>query len=177
MGDRVRFHMAVPDKLKEMAIIITARNWAAQFEWLAHRPAAVQAGLSEDKVTAIAEGRRPVGMSAEEEALYNFMTELFKTKQASDSTLAAVENSIGERGLLADRFHVHERAPTDGKCQPETRAEIPGQDASVFSGPPRASVPRSICSLTRTRETVKCTMTQYRQAKTEIPAFTFRSPR
>jgi 4-carboxymuconolactone decarboxylase len=100
MGDRVRFHMAVPDKLKEMAIIITARNWAAQFEWLAHRQAAVQAGLSEDKVTAIAEGRRPVGMSADEEAVYNFMTELFKTKQVSDDTFAAVENLVGERGVV-----------------------------------------------------------------------------
>src|ERR1700722_6200487 len=100
MGDRVRFHMAVPDKLKEMAIIITARNWAAQFEWLAHRQAGVQAGLSEDKVTAIAEGRRPVGMSADEEAVYNFITELFKTKQVSDDTFAAVKNSVGERGIV-----------------------------------------------------------------------------
>ncbi len=49
MGDRVRFHMSVPDKLKELAIILTARYWGAQFEWLAHRRAAVQAGLSEDK--------------------------------------------------------------------------------------------------------------------------------
>ncbi|MGA2880571.1 MAG: hypothetical protein ABSG13_16605 [Bryobacteraceae bacterium] len=100
MGDRVRFHMSVPDKLKEMAIIITARYWAAQFEWLAHRQAAVQAGLSEDKVKAIAEGRRPLGMSADEEAVYNFITELFKTKQVSDDTFAAVQNSVGERGIV-----------------------------------------------------------------------------
>ncbi len=100
MGDRVRFHMALPDKLKEMAIVITARYWAAQFEWLAHRQAAVQAGLSEDKVKAIAEGRRPVKMSADEEAVYNFITELFKTKRVSDDTFAAVRNSVGERGIV-----------------------------------------------------------------------------
>ncbi len=100
MGDRVRFHMSVPDKLKEMTIILTARYWGAQFEWLAHRRAAVEAGLSEDKVKAIAEGRRPVGMSADEEAVYNFITELFKTKQVSDSTFAAVQNAVGERGIV-----------------------------------------------------------------------------
>jgi 4-carboxymuconolactone decarboxylase len=100
MGDRVRFHMAVPDKLKEMAIIITARHWAAQYEWLAHRQAAIQAGLSEDKVKAIAEGRRPLGMSADEDAVYNFITELFKTKQVSDGTFAAVQNAVGERGIV-----------------------------------------------------------------------------
>ena len=100
MGDRVRFHMSVPDKLKELAILITARYWGAQFEWLAHHRAAVQAGLSEEKVKAIAEGRRPVGMSADEEAVYNFITELFKTKQASDATFAAVKNAVGERGVV-----------------------------------------------------------------------------
>jgi 4-carboxymuconolactone decarboxylase len=100
MGDRVRFHMAVPDKLKELAIIITARYWAAQYEWLAHRRAAVQAGLTEDKVQAIAEGRRPVGMSADEEAVYNFITELFKSKQVSDDTFAAAKKSVGERGVV-----------------------------------------------------------------------------
>ena len=100
MGDRVRFHMSVPDKLKELAITLTARYWGAQFEWLAHRRAAVQAGLSEDKVKAIAEGRRPTGMSADEEAVYNFITELFKTKQVSDPTYAAVKNVAGERGVV-----------------------------------------------------------------------------
>jgi 4-carboxymuconolactone decarboxylase len=100
MGDRVRFHMSVPDKLKELSIIIAARYWGAQFEWLAHRRAAVQAGLSEDKVKAIAEGRRPVGMSADEEAVYNFITGLFKTRQASDAAFAAVKNVAGERGVV-----------------------------------------------------------------------------
>ena len=100
MGDRVRFHMSVPDKLKELAIILTARYWGAQFEWLAHHRAAVQAGFSEENVKAIAEGRRPVGMSADEEAVYNFITELYKTKQVSDATFAAVKNAVGERGVV-----------------------------------------------------------------------------
>jgi 4-carboxymuconolactone decarboxylase len=100
MGERVRFHMSVPDKLKELAILITARYWAAQFEWLAHHRAGAQAGLSEDKIKAIAEGRRPAGMPADEEAVYNFITELFKTRQVSDVTFAAVRNLAGELGVV-----------------------------------------------------------------------------
>ena len=100
MGDRVRFHMSVPDKLKELAICLTARYWGAQYEWLAHHRAGVQAGLSEDKVKAIAEGRRPVGMSADEEAVYNFITELFKTRQVSDETFTALKSVVGERGVV-----------------------------------------------------------------------------
>jgi 4-carboxymuconolactone decarboxylase len=100
MGDRVRFHMSVPDKLKELTILLTARYWAAQYEWIAHHRAAVQAGFGEDKVKAIAEGRRPVGMTADEEAVYNFVTELFKTKGVSDATFAAAKNVVGERGVV-----------------------------------------------------------------------------
>jgi 4-carboxymuconolactone decarboxylase len=100
MGERVRFHMSVPDKLKELAILLTARYWGAQFEWLAHRRAAAQAGLSEEKIKAIAEGRRPAGMSSDEETVYNFITELFKTRQVSDPTFAAARALAGERGLV-----------------------------------------------------------------------------
>ncbi len=100
MGDRVRFHMSVPDKLKELDILLTARYWGAQFEWLAHHRAAAQAGLSEEKIKAIAEGRRPAGMSADEETVYNFITELFKTRQVSDATFAAAKSLVGERGVV-----------------------------------------------------------------------------
>jgi 4-carboxymuconolactone decarboxylase len=100
MGDRVRFHMSVPDKLKELTICLTARYWGAQFEWLAHRRAAIQAGLTEEKVKAIAEGRRPVGLSADEEIVYNFISELFKSKGVSDATFTAAKNLVGERGVV-----------------------------------------------------------------------------
>jgi len=100
MGERVRFHMSVPDKLKEIAILLTARYWTAHFEWQAHRRAAAQAGLSEEKIKAIAEGRRPAGMSSDEEAVYNFVTELYKTKNVSDATFGALKNLVGERGVV-----------------------------------------------------------------------------
>src|SRR5262249_22428202 len=43
-GAQMRFHSSLPRKLNEMAIIITARHWTAQYEWNAHRAAAAQAG-------------------------------------------------------------------------------------------------------------------------------------
>jgi len=132
MGDRVRFHMSVPDKLKELAIVLTARYWGAQYEWTAHHRAAVLAGLSEDKVKAIAEGRRPAGMSADEEAVYNFIAELFKTKQSSDATFAAVKNVAGERGVVdlivsagyyqaVSMFMNADRLPVNANQQPELK--------------------------------------------------------
>jgi 4-carboxymuconolactone decarboxylase len=100
IGDLVRFHMSPPAKLTEMAIMIMGRFWATQMEWLAHSRAAVMAGLSADDAKAIGEGRRPTGLKPDEEAVYNFFSELIKTKQVSDATFAAVKNKVGERGVV-----------------------------------------------------------------------------
>jgi 4-carboxymuconolactone decarboxylase len=100
LGEYARFRPAIPAKLRELAIIITARHWTAQFEWYAHRRAAAQAGLSEDIITAIANRRRPTGMQPDEEAVYNFATELLETKQVRDATFKAAVDRFGEKGVV-----------------------------------------------------------------------------
>jgi 4-carboxymuconolactone decarboxylase len=100
LGDRIRFHLSVPDKLKEMAILITARYWMAQFEWQAHRRAGVQAGLTEETVRAIAEGKRPAALDPAEAAVYNFCTEFYKTGQVSNTTFQAIKDKLGERSIV-----------------------------------------------------------------------------
>ena len=70
LGALLRFHTTLPNRLNEMAIIMTARFWNAQYEWTAHKRAALKAGLSPAIVDAIATGKRPAPMQADEEALY-----------------------------------------------------------------------------------------------------------
>ena len=100
LGEYARFRPAVPAKLRELAIIVTARHWTAHYEWNAHRNAAAQAGLSADIVTAIANRRRPTGMQPDEEAIYNFATELLETKQVSNAAFKAVADRFGEKGVV-----------------------------------------------------------------------------
>jgi 4-carboxymuconolactone decarboxylase len=99
-GAATRFATSVPRKLYELAIIITARHWTAQFEWYAHHRSALQAGISPAVADAIAEGRRPAAMPPDEEAVYNFATELLDTQQVSDQTFSAAKNLLGERGVV-----------------------------------------------------------------------------
>ena len=94
------FRPAVPAKLRELAIIVTARHWTAHYEWYAHRRAAAQEGLKEDIITAIANRKRPVGMQPDEEVVYNFANELLETKQVSDATFKAVVDRFGEKGAV-----------------------------------------------------------------------------
>jgi 4-carboxymuconolactone decarboxylase len=99
-GAATRFATTVPRKLYELAIILTARHWTAQFEWYAHYRAALQAGLDKAVADAIAEGRRPAAMTPDVEAVYNFASELLDTKQVSDATFDAAKKLLGERGVV-----------------------------------------------------------------------------
>jgi 4-carboxymuconolactone decarboxylase len=99
-GAATRFATSVPRKLYELAIIITARHWRAQFEWTAHHRGALQAGVSPAVCDAIAEGERPSAMPPDEEAVYNFATELLEKKQVSDATFDAAKKLLGERGVV-----------------------------------------------------------------------------
>lgn len=100
LGAQVRFHSSLPPRLNEFAIIITGRFWNAQYEWYAHKRLALQAGLNPAIVDALAAGQRPAKMQADEEAVYNFATELLRTKQVSDATFAAARDKLGERGVV-----------------------------------------------------------------------------
>src|SRR5579862_1007250 len=86
LGAELRFHSSLPQKLVEFAILITARFWNAQYEWSAHRKLALAAGLSPAVIEAVAAGRRPSSMQPDEQIVYNFADELFRTRQVSDPT-------------------------------------------------------------------------------------------
>jgi len=100
LGARVRYHSSLPNRLNEMAILLTARDWTAQYEWYAHKRLALQAGLNPAIVDAIAAGKRPATMATDEQALYDFQTELLKTKQVSDAAFRAAVAAFGERGVV-----------------------------------------------------------------------------
>jgi 4-carboxymuconolactone decarboxylase len=100
LGAHLRYHSSLPRKLNEFAILITGRYMTAQYEFYAHRPLALQAGLNESIVNAVAEGKRPTGMQADEEAIYTFCDELLNKKQVSDATFKSAVSHFGEQGVV-----------------------------------------------------------------------------
>jgi 4-carboxymuconolactone decarboxylase len=100
VGEYIRFRSSIPARLNELAILIVARKWTAQFEWYAHLQFALKAGLDPAIGTAIAEGRRPEGMRDDEKVVYAFCTELLDTTQVTDATYAAAIGLVGEQGVI-----------------------------------------------------------------------------
>src|SRR5438046_304871 len=88
LSDYLRYRSALPPRLSEFVILMTARAWTQNYEWNAHEPLARQAGLNPAVIKAIAEGRRPEGMADDEEILFAFCDELRRNQSVSDPTYA-----------------------------------------------------------------------------------------
>jgi len=91
---------ALSPKLTEFAILIAARHWTNNFEWELHREAAIKAGLSQDIMAAVADGRRPERMAEDEELLYDFCQELMHNESVSDRTYQQALARFGEAGIV-----------------------------------------------------------------------------
>jgi len=100
MGDYLRFKSALPPRLSEFVILLTARKWTQNYEWNAHAPLALKGGLKQDIVDAIADGRRPAAMQPDERALYDLVDELQRNQSVSDPTYANAIAAVGEQGLV-----------------------------------------------------------------------------
>src|SRR5436853_4394388 len=90
LGEYIRFKSSIPPKLNELAILLTARRWTAQYEWYAHNQLAAKAGLDPQISAAIAEGRRPGSMQPDETIVYDYCKEILDTGEASDASFKAV---------------------------------------------------------------------------------------
>ncbi len=100
LGAFARFNATVPGKLRELAIIMTARFWMSHFEWYAHKNAALSEGLDPAIVDAIAAGERPASMDADETVVYDLVNELLHDKRVSDAAFGAAVEAFGERGVV-----------------------------------------------------------------------------
>lgn len=100
LSDYVRFNSSLAPRLTELVIIITAREWSSPYEWNAHHRLAMEAGLKPEIAAAIADGRRPEGMAADETAVYDFCIELHRNRSVSDVTYARALEQVGEQGIM-----------------------------------------------------------------------------
>src|SRR5271155_3846701 len=100
MTDYLRWKTSLPARLSEFAILITARQWTAQYEWFAHYPLAMKAGLDPQVADAIAHGVRPETMKDDEAALYGLAMALYRDKKVPDDVYKAALDKFGERGIM-----------------------------------------------------------------------------
>ena len=97
MTEYLRQKTSLPKHLNEMAILLEARIWDAQYEWWAHEPLARKA---EAIINDIRDGKRPSALQSDEAIVYDFVTELLLKKQLSDETFARAKQILGDQQVV-----------------------------------------------------------------------------
>ena len=100
VGEYVRFDTSLDKRLNEMAILMTAQHWGSQYEWFAHAPLAIKAGLDPDIVAAIGAGTKPAKMKDDEAIVWEFTTQLRRDHSVDDAIYAKAMEKFGENGIM-----------------------------------------------------------------------------
>lgn len=103
---RVRYESDRDQRLTELAIISTAREINNQYEYTAHEPLAVAAGLEQD-IIDIVRFRRDVednqsvaGFGETEQVIVKFAREVISEERVSSETFARAIDIFGEEGVM-----------------------------------------------------------------------------
>jgi 4-carboxymuconolactone decarboxylase len=100
LGGHCRFNTAVPSRLSEFAVLVTAKLWRAQYEWFAHVPQAERAGVTKETIRDLHRGRLPKSAPKDERAVYDFIHELYKTRRVSDRNFKRVHSILGDAATV-----------------------------------------------------------------------------
>ncbi len=100
LGAHCRFKTALPPRLSEFAILVTAQHWRAQYEWFMHAPMAERAGVKPETIRDIKAGRAPKRAPKDERAIYDFIKELYRTRRVSNRTYARVRRFLTDDAMV-----------------------------------------------------------------------------
>ena len=100
VGEYVRFNTSLDKRVNEMAILMTAQAWGSTYEWYAHAPRALKAGLDPSIIAAIGAGRKPDNMKDDEAVVWEFTTQLRRDHGVDDAIYAKALEKFGERGII-----------------------------------------------------------------------------
>jgi 4-carboxymuconolactone decarboxylase len=100
VGEYLRFNTSLDKRVNEMAILMTAQAWGSQYEWYAHAPLALKAGLDPAIVAAIGAGRKPEKMKDDEAIVWEFTTQLRRDHGIDDAIYAKALEKFGEQGIV-----------------------------------------------------------------------------
>ena len=100
LGAYARFNSSLPPRLSELAICVTGAFWKANFEWYAHAPLAIKAGIDPAAIEAIRTGGTPKLTKVDEQVVYDFAIEIITRRRVSDATFERAKKELGLTSVI-----------------------------------------------------------------------------
>ena len=99
LGLVLRFNSTFEPRLREFTILTCGRHWDCQFEWASHEGEAREAQLSETSIATLKSGGGGFAQ-ADEQAIFDYTTELLTRKFASDANYQRIVALFGVPGTV-----------------------------------------------------------------------------
>jgi len=96
LGGLLRYGTGLTPRLSELAILVTAAHWGAEYEWSVHEAEARKAGVPEAAIRAIAAGNRPE-LAGDDALVYDFASTFYAKRDVPDELFAAATARFGEK--------------------------------------------------------------------------------
>lgn len=99
-GTYLRTQTTLPRRLLELTVLVTAREWTAQYEWYAHEKFVTVAELDAEMVEDLRLGKTPEFKAVDETVVYDVATEIHETKTLSGETYQRALDTLGEQTVI-----------------------------------------------------------------------------
>jgi 4-carboxymuconolactone decarboxylase len=100
LGEYLRYDSAIDPRLREMVILLTARRWRQDYEWVTHEPLARAAGVPASTIDAIRTGTPPSAIADDEAVVFELCAVLLADGRVPDALYARALHVFGEPGLI-----------------------------------------------------------------------------
>jgi len=100
LGEYLRFRSALPPRLSELAILITAAHWRQQYEWDVHAPIALEAGIPQSVLDAVWKGDAPDGLDIPQQAIHDLCVALHRDRTVFRALHDRVQVALGEQATM-----------------------------------------------------------------------------
>jgi len=100
VGAYFRDGTTLPQHIMEMIVLIVARHWDCEYEWVAHEQLARAKGLKPHIIDAIRNRMPPTFSDAAEGAAYDYTKTMLERQEVSDDIFDRVVKTLGKDGFI-----------------------------------------------------------------------------
>jgi len=100
LGAFCRYRTGLSPRLSELAVLITAAHWGAEYEFAVHTPEARKAGISQSVIDALREHKTPPLNDPDSKLIYDFATTFYASNDVPDALFNEAVARFGRRRIV-----------------------------------------------------------------------------
>jgi 4-carboxymuconolactone decarboxylase len=99
LGGYLRYESSIAPRVRETAVMATASLQDCDYEWAAHEPLAMAAGVPASVIAAI-RAHQPSALAADDRDIYDLAAGIIRQHRVPDDLFSRLQDRLGEDGLI-----------------------------------------------------------------------------